>query len=247
MTSIFLTNASQAILSFLFFTYNEFFSSMLLMQKWSDFIHERKVLRVSSLVDMQRSSFWLQFLYKYDVSLIVMFEAMHWLISQSIFLAHVIQLDDEDKVNSSNQISTCDYFNIAIINVIIVGSIIIILKMLTESRKYKKNMFLVKSCNAVISAACHSLKNNSDASLLSILWEIVEIRNSIKHCCFSNLNVSPPVKNKTYAELREMMILYPRSNSLKQPEQRHTERRDKPHWTDLYRTWSNWIWVSKTF
>ena len=67
---ILLANAPQAILSFLFLTYNGLFSSMLLMEEWSGFAHERKALRVSWPVGVQRSTFWLQLPYKYAFPLI---------------------------------------------------------------------------------------------------------------------------------------------------------------------------------
>ena len=57
MASILLVNFLQVILSFLFFAYNGLFSSMLLMKKWSRFVHKRKILRVIRPIGMQRFSY----------------------------------------------------------------------------------------------------------------------------------------------------------------------------------------------
>ena len=157
-----------------------------------------------------------------------MSNVLHCFVSQSIFLAHVIQFDNEDKTNSLKTLSTCGYSNIAIISVIIVESIIILLRILIESRKYKKNMLLVESYSAVISAACHALTNDPDASLLPVLWGVVENRDPIGHCCFSSLNVSRPVEGNLYAGVGERVISDPRQDSTQQSVQRLTGRRGGP-------------------
>lgn len=198
MTSVLLTNAPQAILSFLFFSYNGLFSSMLLMKEWSGFAHERKTLRVTWPIGRQRSTTWLQLPYRYGVPLLIASSALHWLVSQSIFFVHVIILDAAGE-QTRDSISTCGYSNIAVISVILLGSIIILLGILIGSRSYKVGMPLVGSCSAAISAACHALKNDPNASLRPVMWGAVKTNGSVGHCCFSSLDVSPPVEGRVYA------------------------------------------------
>ena len=139
---------------------------------------------------------------------------LHWCVSQSIFFARVILFDNENKVNPNESISTCGYSNIVIISVIILESFIVLLKILIGSRKYKTNMSLVESCSAVISAACHFLKNDTNASLLSLMWGAVGTEeSSVKHCCFSSLDVSPPVEGEVYAEVEVIVNLDPPQDS----------------------------------
>lgn len=205
MASILLANTPQAILSFLFVTYNGLFSSMLLMKEWSGFSHERKALRVTWPTGMQRSSYWLQIPYRYGAPLLVMSGLLHWFVSQSIFLVRGITLDENGEVDASNSITTCGYSIIAIISVIILESIIVLLGLLTGLRKYKAGMPLVGSCSAAISAACHPLRNDPDASLLPVMWgaAAVENKDSVGHCCFSSLEVSPPVEGEVYAGMED--------------------------------------------
>ena len=198
------------------------------MKEWSGFVHERKVLRVTQSIGMQRSSYWLQFSYKYNVPLFIIFGILHWCVSQNIFFARVIFLNNENNVDSYESIFKCDYFNIVIISVIILGSIIVLMKIFFESRKYKTGMSFVENCNVVISAVCHFLKNDSNANLFSILWEVVETKkNSIKHCCFSNLGDSSFVENEMYAEMKKIVNSDFRQDSFEQPVKKIINRRKK--------------------
>lgn len=216
---VLLANAPQVVLSFLFVTYNGLFSSMLLMKEWSGFAYQRKPLRVTSPTGTQRSSYWLQLPYRYGIPLLVMSGGLHWFVSQSIFLARVSWPKAESKArsNSSSVISVCGYSNIAIISVIILGSIIVLLGILAGFRKYKAGMPLVGTCSAAISAACHSLQNDPNASLLPLMWGAVKTEEGlVKHCCFSSLDVSPPVEGEVYAGLEKIDNLDPPQDSTEQ-------------------------------
>lgn len=58
---ILLANLPQTIISFLYLTYNDLFTCMLVAKEWNQFAHKRKTLRVSyPVVEEQRSTFWLQ-------------------------------------------------------------------------------------------------------------------------------------------------------------------------------------------
>lgn len=205
MASVLLANAPQALLSFLYLTYNGLFSCMLLMEEWNGFAHERKTLRVTSPIGIQRSSYWLQLPYTYGIPLLVMSGILHWLVSQSIFLARVAVIDSRGNEVVSDSISTCGYSCIAIISVVILGSIMVISGVLTGSRRYREGMPLIGSCSAVISAACHALVNDPDAALMPVLWGAVESKGTAGHCCFTSFDVSPPVKGEVYAGEEKML------------------------------------------
>ena len=202
MSSVLVANAPQVLLSFLYFTYNGLFSCMLLVDEWNDFARERKSLRVTSPVGLQRSSYWLQVPYIYGIPLLILSAALHWLVSQSIFLARISYDDDAEGLITT---STCGYSCIAIISVIILGSITVILGLLMGSRKYKEGMPLVGSCSAAISAACHPPEEDVDASLLPVLWGAVNSDQKVGHCCFTSFDVSPPIEGEDYAGEEEKL------------------------------------------
>lgn len=172
---------------------------MLFEKEWSGFAYERKTLRVTWPIGKQRSTTWLQLPYRYGVPLLIALMAMHWLVSQSIFLVHVVKLDIAGRVDPQPAISTCGYFIIAIISAMILGTIIILSGILVGSRKFKAGMPLVGSCSAAISAACHAPKNDPDASLRPVMWGVIKTNDSVGHCCLSSLDVSPPVEGQAYA------------------------------------------------
>ena len=227
VTAVLLANIPQAILSFLYLTYNGLFSCMLLMEEWSGFAHERKSLRVTLPIGRQRSSYWLQLPYTYGIPLLVMSGTLHWLVSQSIFLARVTVLDHEGAKVQDASISTCGYSPIAIITVIILGSIMVLLGILNGFRRYKAGMPLIGSCSAAISAACHAMKKDPDAALLRVMWGAVETQGAVGHCCFSSFDVSPPVDGEAYAGEEEDEPPPPVHGKHEQPGRRITRRRRK--------------------
>lgn len=80
----------------------------------------------------------------------------------------------KNEENTDLSVFTCGFSPIAIITVIIVGSIVILYGILTGLRKYKAGMPFVGSCSAAISAACHFMSSDSDAALLPIMWGVVD-------------------------------------------------------------------------
>ena len=91
--TVILANLPQGLLSFLFITYNGLFTCMFLAEEWSGYAHERKPLRVTNRTGQQRSTYRLQIPYRYGVVLFAVSALVHWLISQSLFLARVDTFD----------------------------------------------------------------------------------------------------------------------------------------------------------
>ena len=196
---IFAANSPQILLSFLYLTYNYLFTCMLLGQEWSGYAQHRKPLRVTWPTREQRSTYRLQLPYKYGIPLTVISGALHWLVSQSIFLARVTVFDSLDREDEEWSISTCGYSCIAIISVIFVGTVALAFSNANGFRKYPAGMPLVGSNSAAISAACHAPKKDADASVLPVRWGAVKTEGEIGHCCFTSFEVTPPVLGKLYA------------------------------------------------
>ena len=198
--SILLANSPQVLLSFLFLTYNGLFTCMLLGQEWSSYAHVRKPLRVTSPAGSQSSTYRLQLPYKYGIPLLVLSGTLHWLVSQSIFLARVDWYDDGvlDPYSSSYSASTVGYSCIAIITVIALGGIVVIIGILHGFKRYKPGIPLAGSCSAAISAACHRPNEDVDAAYKPLMWGAVESSGPIGHCCFTSFEVTKPVKGQKY-------------------------------------------------
>ena len=153
---------------------------------------------------------------------------LHWFVSQSIFLARVNVIGPADGVNSfyggifpnvsadfatdveipGEGLSTCGYSPIAMISVIILGSIITLVGICFGFRKSKGDMPLAGSCSAAISAACHPPEADVRASLKRVMWGVVTEESFqyegewVGHCSFTSSEVKAPVVGNLYMGLQ---------------------------------------------
>lgn len=215
-----IANILQLILSILYFSYNSIFTAMLLGYEWTSYSQKRKGLRVSRTpVGEQRSSYFLQLPYRFSIPLMILSGTLHWLVSQSIFLVSIDLYDYMDNRSAIGQrwlreiadysddiplrITTCGYSPIAIIAVLIPGSLMLIALIGVGYIPYNRAMPLAGSCSMVFSAACHP--QNDDHSQISsqkLQWGVVQTivdDEGIGHCSFSATPVNPPVAERTYA------------------------------------------------
>lgn len=199
MLTILIANSPQALLSFLFLTYNGLFTCMLLADEWTGYAHKRKPLRVTSPVGEQRCTYRLQLPYRYGIPLLILSGTLHWLVSQSLFLARVTAFTVDGAEDIYGSISTVGYSSIAIITVIIYGTIVVLLGIGMGFRRYKPGIPLVGSCSAAISAACHRPNEDVDASRKGVMWGVVGVENGVGHCCITSLEVETPVMGDLYA------------------------------------------------
>ena len=201
MFTIILANAPQLILSFLVLTYNGLFTCMLLAEEWSGYAHERKPLRVTNRTGVQRSTYRLQIPYRYGTPLLILSGLLHWLLSQSLFLARVDTFDSDGKVDKTNSFSSVGYSPIAIVTVLVIGGLSVIVAYSAGFRKYKPGLTLAGPCSAAISAACHRPSEDVDAANVPVKWGVVKTEGYVGHCCFTSQEVFLPNENRPYAGL----------------------------------------------
>ena len=199
------SNSPQIILSFLYFSYNGIFTCMLLAKEWSTYGSKRTFLRVTTPTGRQRSTYRLQLPYRYGVPLLIGSGTLHWLVSQSIFLARVNVLDHAGSQHPSVELSTCGYSPIATLFAIILGFLVLLVGIANGIRKVSVDMPFAGSCSAVISAACHPPKTDVNASLKRVKWGVVAEGNpngsnqSVGHCSFTSFKVEAPIVGRKYA------------------------------------------------
>ena len=203
--TILLANSPQIVLSCLYLTLNGILTSMLLADELNGYARQRKALRVTSPTGKQRSTYRLHIPYTYGVPLLVTFGILHWLVSQSLFLARVTVYDSDVSVNISKSTSTCGYSLIAIFFVLVVIIIVIWFVVMTGFRTSKPGMPFIGSCSAAISAACHPPEDDTDASRLPVKWGVVGYKTAdgtgeaVGHCTFTTFKVKAAKKGKLYA------------------------------------------------
>ena len=173
VAAVLVANSPQLVLSFLYFAYNGIFTCMLITEEWCGYALKRKPLRVSSPKGVQRGTHYLQLPYRYALPIQIMSGVLHWLVSQSMFLARVDVQDTFGREVPQESISTIGYSPIANILFIVLGFVAVLFGIGTGLRKYKAIVPLAGSCSAVISAACHPPEGPIDAKVDAVKWEMV--------------------------------------------------------------------------
>lgn len=118
---------------------------------------------------------------------------LHWLVSQSIFLARLSLIG----FAPDDGLTTCGYSSIALIFTIIVGSVMLVSVLVAGFwGRLRPGIPAGGDCSAVISAACHMHRENTEVWLEEIKWGVVE---GSEHCGFSAQDVGFPMPGKVYA------------------------------------------------
>lgn len=209
---VLLANLPQLILSVLYLMYNGLYTCMHLAQEYGGYALERKPLRVTEPKGEQRSTYWLQLPYTYGIPLIIASSTLHWLVSQSIFLARVTVWQDSDETpvgatgrNEDEYVtaSTIGYSCAPMLCVIILGMLMLLVAYIMGRRKLPSCIPVASNCSAAIAAAAHRPKSDVDASLLPVQWGVVEdpedSDSGVGHVSFTSEEVMELQEGKQYA------------------------------------------------
>ncbi|KIW21469.1 hypothetical protein PV08_02049 [Exophiala spinifera] len=157
--STLIANTPQAIFSFLYVCYNALFTVMFLSRELSHFSvtagRGRKYLRVTDPRGEQKSTYFLSLPYKYGVPLLSASGLVHWLVSQSIFLANISIIPPDGSQPMQDEITTVAYSPIAMLFILFVVFALLVFLIATAWRKLPFGMPLLGSNSIAISAACH--------------------------------------------------------------------------------------------
>ncbi|KAB2571462.1 hypothetical protein DBV05_g9894 [Lasiodiplodia theobromae] len=180
-------NMFQIVFSALYLLYNNLITVLLVAAEWNDFISERKSLRVSAPLGMQRGSYFLSLPYSFSLPLIVCSGLLHWLISQSVFVIQTVGYTSPDfHINDALGGSIVGYSSLGILlSMMLGGTMVLALVLLGAFKKYTVErpkdgsesppypMPLVSTCSAAISAACHAHPDDTDVGFLPVRWGYV--------------------------------------------------------------------------
>lgn len=200
--TVLIANLPQALLSFIYLIFNVLFTNMLLAFEWSKFASERRTLRVSEPQGAQRSTYFLQIPYRYGLPLTVLSSMLHWLVSQSIFLAKVDGLDPRGHPTQVGNVTTCGYSPFGMIFTTIGALLLLLFALVLGMQRFKPGMPLAGSCSIAISTACHVPEGTSEFEPL--MWGVVpryagDVDCASAHCSFGNELLERPVSGRLYA------------------------------------------------
>jgi hypothetical protein len=201
LTCVLLANSPQVVLSLAYLLYNGLYTCMHLAHEYGGYAADRKSLRVTNPKGTQRSTYWLQLPYTYGVPLILASAVLHWLISQSIFLARVSSWEDgvEDSLGVYSEVG---YSPAPILCVVVLGTCMLLVAVGLAFRKLPGSMPFAGSCSMAFAAAAHRPKSDVDAAVLPVKWGVSrqpEDAEDVGHCCFTSEEVTEPQEGRLYA------------------------------------------------
>ena len=175
---------------------------MLAGHEWSLFSHSHRTLRVTSPSPGQRSTYWLQMPYTYAIPLMTLSGLLHWLTSQSIFLAR-LETSNAFGSKAYARITGVGYSCIAIIFVLTLAILALVAAARLGLRRFSAEITTVGCCSAAISAACHTLEADSEGIVEKKLrWgDVGHVPNlGVRHLTFSSEEeIGKPVFGEVYS------------------------------------------------
>jgi len=190
-------NIPQVIVSCLYFAYNTVYTSMVSADEWSRFTTTRKTLRTTDPVGMQRSTYWLSLPWTYALPLAAASSVLHWLISQSLFVARTEVLSTEGEPEPVSYMAV-GYSPLAILFSLLFGSAMVLGMIVNGARKLKGGI-LVGNNSLAIAAACQRPEKDCDAYLKPVMWGALKgEEGKEQHCCFTSMEVEPPKVGELY-------------------------------------------------
>lgn len=173
---------------------------MFLASEYLEFATHRKGLGVSvpKPGTAQRSTYFLQLPYRIAIPLMVLSGILHWMVSQSIFLAVVAEYASTGVLTSSVAVASCGFSPLAIILVLALGGGTAIATVVIGRCKFKSiGMPLAGSCSVAISAACHPPSWDIDTATEAVKWGVIPgsengdvgTQNEVGHCSFTSGDV----------------------------------------------------------
>lgn len=218
LLSVLLANLPQLILSLLYLMYNGLYTSMHLAHEYASYAQTRKPLRVTSPKGSQRSTYWLQLPYSFGVPLILTSALLHWLTSQSLFLARVSVWADGAQVDGGPRgvFSAVGYSPAPILCAVIVGVVMLVGFVGVGFRRLAGGMPMAGSCSVALAAAAWRPEGDGEAAVKSVRWGVVVAGGEMEgeaeaeaetegrgelvgHCCFTSWEVGEPKEGRLYA------------------------------------------------
>ncbi|RCI11040.1 hypothetical protein L249_5183 [Ophiocordyceps polyrhachis-furcata BCC 54312] len=204
ISSVLLANLPQVIVSVIYLLYNAMLSTFLVQREFS-LMYKRekhKPLRVSEPIGIQRSSYFISLPLRYGVPLYATSGLMHFLLSQSLFMARVTAFSPDGTVDARASFSTCAYSPVALVTTMVMGAALVLAIVAVGFRRYDGTMRMVGTNSRAIAAACHVLAEDRDEGyLLPVQWGVVEQTAGVGRCAFTTApvyEVREPVEGMEY-------------------------------------------------
>ncbi|KAG9230910.1 hypothetical protein BJ875DRAFT_470951 [Amylocarpus encephaloides] len=198
LSMVAVANIPQFVVSSLYFAYNTVYTSMVSADEWSRFTTTRKSLRVTRPIGIQRSTYWLSLPWTYSLPLSVSSTVIHYLISQSLFVARTEVLTPSGEVEAISFMQV-GYSPLAILLALLFGCLMVAAMIANGFRKLRPCV-LVGNSSLAIAAACQRPEWENEAHLKQVQWGAVRqpTLEQPGHCTFTSGEVEEPWVGSLY-------------------------------------------------
>lgn len=208
-TCVLFANIFQLMFSVLYLLYNRLFTIYAIAQEWSRWStakgpEQRRGLRVSNPQPTQRSSYFISLPYRFGIPIMISSSALHWLISQAVFVVNTNGFDTKGLLHSTDSTSRVGFSILGIILSLVLGVVVVTVLILIGFRQLPSGpdgMPLASTCSALISSACHTAPEDRHVTYGHVLWGVVseDVDSRTGHCSFTTKeDVGPPKESWTY-------------------------------------------------
>jgi hypothetical protein len=172
LSMVAIANLPQAIVSCLYFAYNTVYTSFLSAAEWARFSREAKTLRTTDPLGGQRSTYWLSLPWTYALPLATASSVLHWLISQSLFIARTEVLSTTGAPEPLSYMEV-GYSPLAILLSVLFGSCMVLAMLINGARKLGGDSVLVGGNSLAIAAACRREEEEEGLERLRVVWGVI--------------------------------------------------------------------------
>lgn len=197
---VLLANLPQAILSFVYLSYNDVVTCMLLSAEFVRHAHVHKGLRVTLPRGEQRGSYTLSLPLKVSVPLLAASGVLHWAMSQSLFLAKVNVLNPYGKIDVDRSFSTLGWSALALLILLIVGGLMLVALVASGFRKFGPGAPTVGSNSRAMLFASFTLGEGGEEAVKKVKYGVLgNLGNDCKRVGFGSGDVGDLSEGELYA------------------------------------------------
>ena len=197
---VLLANLPQAVLSFVYLSYNDMVTCMVLSAEFVRHAHEHKGLRVSFPHGEQRGTYTLSLPLKVSVPLLVASGILHWAMSQSLFLAKVNVLNPFGVVNEDRSFSTLGWSALALLILLIVSGLMVIALVVSGFRRFDEGAPTVGSNSRAMLAASFTIGDGKAEALKKVRYGVLgSVGGGVKRVGLGSGDVGELSEDQVYA------------------------------------------------
>ncbi|UPX09651.1 uncharacterized protein EKO05_0000336 [Ascochyta rabiei] len=203
--TILTANIPQVGFSLLYVFYTNIWSKLLIAYEFDRLTRVQKGLRVSERSKgQQRASHFFTLPTRYALPLMAVSAALHYLCSQSLFMARFDGMRDGN-IDPQDQMVRLGYSATGMIALISVNFAMMVVTICVAGFRRLSTGLGEMSMSVVISAACHIKRPEYEPWLQAVQWGDVsggigemEGGQDIRHCAFTSLSAERPIEGHIY-------------------------------------------------